>query len=206
MRVLFLTGLAALALDAGAARAQVPSPGMGQTQADPAADAFVTGTPTGLRASKLEGIPVIDLDFKRVGEVKEVLIGKDGRVSAVILGIGGVLGVGERKVAVRFDQFLWNTGDSAQTAAVDSSMRPSEAPPLREGNAAAQAMPGAQISREVLAAESSSGSVNPGSGPVTTGSTATATAIVGDGEPDRAQVRLTREQLEKAPAFKSGTE
>ena len=201
MRATILPGLLTLALFAGVAHAQVPSPGMGQPQVDPAAQAFVTGAGTGLRASKLRGVSVIDLDFKRVGEVKDVLIGGDGTVSAVIVGIGGVLGVGERDVAIRFDQFLWNTGDSAQTAATNSTMRPSEAPPLGDATANAQAMPGAAIDREVLRSELRESPVDARTGPVTTGSTATATAIVG-GAPERAQVRLTREQLERAPEFK----
>jgi sporulation protein YlmC with PRC-barrel domain len=202
MRATILPGFMTLALLAGAAQAQVPSPGMGQPQVDPTAEAFVTGAGTGLRASKLRGVSVIDLDFKRVGDIKDVLIGKDGTVSAVVVGVGGVLGIGERDVAIRFDRFLWNTGDSAQTTSATSTMRPSEAPPLGDPTANAQSMPGSEISREVLRSEVGASPVDARTGPVATGSTATATAIVGDGAPERAQVRLTRAQLDQAPEFR----
>jgi sporulation protein YlmC with PRC-barrel domain len=39
---------------------------------------------------------------ERIGEVDELLIDNTGKVSAVIIGVGGFLGLGERKVAVNF--------------------------------------------------------------------------------------------------------
>ncbi|RKF16015.1 PRC-barrel domain containing protein [Roseovarius spongiae] len=39
-----------------------------------------------------------------IGEVNDIIISKDGNVDAVILGIGGFLGMGERDVAIRMDQ------------------------------------------------------------------------------------------------------
>ncbi|HYF55766.1 MAG TPA: PRC-barrel domain-containing protein [Salinarimonas sp.] len=180
--------------------AQVPSPGLGGPQGDPVADAFLTGAGSGLRGSKLSGVDVIDLNYNRVGEIKDVLLGRDGRVEAVILGVGGVLGIGEKDVAVRFDRFLWNTGASALREGPSASLRPENAPPPPSNPA--ERLPGQGISDEVLRSDVPQTGVNPASGPVSTGSTAGATVIAGDGDPVRAQVRLTREQLEKAPAFR----
>jgi sporulation protein YlmC with PRC-barrel domain len=191
-----------LALAATGAGAQTPSPGMGQPTTDPAADAFVQGGGTGLRGSKLSGVDVIDLDYKRVGNVKDVLIGRDGRVQAVIVGVGGVLGIGEKDVAIRFEHFLWNTGESATQVGPSASMSPERAPPQPDSQQVAERMPGAQVNQDVLQATPLPSPVNPASGPATTGSTPPATAIAGDGEPHRAQVRLTREQIEKAPTFR----
>lgn len=187
---------------ATAAGAQVPSPGMGQPPADPAADAFVTGGGTGLRGSKLSGVEVIDLDYKKVGDIKDVLLGLDGRVEAVILGVGGFLGVGEKDIAVRFEHFLWNTGASALTAGPSASMSPERAPPQPNVAEVAERMPGSKVNQDAVHEEQGISPVNPAMGPVTTGSTPRATVIAGDGEPRRAQVRLTREQLEKAPEFR----
>jgi hypothetical protein len=197
----------ALALFATAAQAQapstgVPSPGMGLPPPDPAANAFVAEPGAGLRASKLAGVDVIDLDFKKVGEVRDVLIGRDGRVEAVVLAVGGFLGIGEKDIAVRFEHFLWNTGASALNEGPSASMRPDQAPPPPDAQAAAERMPGAGVNQDVVVAVPGTSPVTEGSGAVlTTGSTPTSTVIAGGGTPRRAQVRLTRQQIEGAPAF-----
>lgn len=43
-------------------------------------------------------------EWDDVGEVNEVILGRDGSVKAVILGIGGFLGLGEKDVAVPMDK------------------------------------------------------------------------------------------------------
>ncbi len=45
---------------------------------------------------------VYDPKDNKIGDVNDVLLTKDGRVSAVIIGVGGFLGVGEKDVAVPF--------------------------------------------------------------------------------------------------------
>jgi sporulation protein YlmC with PRC-barrel domain len=55
-----------------------------------------------VRASKLIGTKVVNAANETVGDVNEVVLTKDGKVAAVILGIGGFLGMGEREVAVNF--------------------------------------------------------------------------------------------------------
>lgn len=52
------------------------------------------------RASKLIGASVYGPDDKSIGDVNDVLIAKDGRVTAVVVGVGGFLGVGEKNVAL----------------------------------------------------------------------------------------------------------
>jgi sporulation protein YlmC with PRC-barrel domain len=39
----------------------------------------------------------------KIGEVMDVLVGKDGHVQAAIVGVGGFLGAGEKDVAVSFN-------------------------------------------------------------------------------------------------------
>jgi sporulation protein YlmC with PRC-barrel domain len=46
---------------------------------------------------------VYDNQNNKIGDVKDVLLDKEGRVSAVIVGVGGMLGVGEKDVAVPFN-------------------------------------------------------------------------------------------------------
>jgi len=45
---------------------------------------------------------VYDPKENKVGEIDDVLIDKDGRITALIIGVGGFLGVGEKDVAVPF--------------------------------------------------------------------------------------------------------
>lgn len=46
---------------------------------------------------------VYDTQNNKIGDVKDVLVDADGKVSALIISVGGFLGAGEKDVAVRFD-------------------------------------------------------------------------------------------------------
>lgn len=48
--------------------------------------------------------PALNAEGDDVGRVSDVLLRANGEVSAVVLQLGGVLGVGSRQVAVPFDQ------------------------------------------------------------------------------------------------------
>ena len=61
-----------------------------------------------VRASKLIGTTVVNAANERVGDVNEIVLTKDGKVAAVILGVGGFLGMGEREVAVNFNSIRMN--------------------------------------------------------------------------------------------------
>ena len=55
-----------------------------------------------MRASKLIGAKVTNAADESVGEINEIVLGKDGKVAAVIVGVGGFLGMGEREVAISY--------------------------------------------------------------------------------------------------------
>ena len=46
---------------------------------------------------------VYDAKDAKIGDVEDVLLDKNGKVDAVILGVGGFLGIGEKDVAVPFN-------------------------------------------------------------------------------------------------------
>ena len=46
---------------------------------------------------------VYDPNDNKIGEVMDVLIDKSGKVTSLIVGVGGFLGAGEKEVAVPFD-------------------------------------------------------------------------------------------------------
>ena len=46
---------------------------------------------------------VYDAKDNKIGDINDLLLDKEGKVSAVILGVGGFLGAGEKNVAVPFN-------------------------------------------------------------------------------------------------------
>ncbi len=56
--------------------------------------------PGEIRVSDMSGAAVYDAQNQNIGEIKDIVLGKDGRVAAVILHVGATLGVGGRYVAV----------------------------------------------------------------------------------------------------------
>ena len=46
---------------------------------------------------------VYDPSDNKIGEIMDVLIDKSGKVTGLIIGVGGFLGMGEKDVAVPFD-------------------------------------------------------------------------------------------------------
>ena len=44
---------------------------------------------------------------KEVGKITDVLLSKDGEAEYVIIGVGGFLGIGEKDVAVPYDQVMF---------------------------------------------------------------------------------------------------
>ena len=88
-------------------RPPLAAPALAQ-QAPPAGE-FLTQAPGALRISEIRGLGVIGLDHVKVGSIEDVVLGPDGRATAVVIGVGGFLGIGEKKVALPFDQVVWNT-------------------------------------------------------------------------------------------------
>ena len=56
-----------------------------------------------MRASKLIGTSVNNEAGERIGDINEIVLTRDGKVVAAIIGVGGFLGLGEREIAVKFE-------------------------------------------------------------------------------------------------------
>lgn len=119
-----IAGLAGAALLASAAFAQSPStssdssrmapPAKSGTAAMSAAEASFKGN---WRTSKLIGLNVYNARNESIGDINELLTDKNGKIVAVVLGVGGFLGVGEHLVAVPFDKMKFvSEAVSASTA------------------------------------------------------------------------------------------
>jgi sporulation protein YlmC with PRC-barrel domain len=132
--------------------AQAKSDQTSTTDAQPAANSqapagmtFVTTQPvTQWRAPKLVGVAVYGPDEKQIGKIKDVLIDHNGAAQAVVIGVGGFLGFGEKDVAVPFASIQWRTeprkvpSDQPPTNPVAStSGQTAGPPPMKETDPAA---------------------------------------------------------------------
>ena len=105
-----VTGVAASALLASVAFAQTPSATTDTTTAAPAATTTTTTTTTEVstkgnwRTSKLVGLNVYNDNNESIGSINDMLTDKNGDIKAVVIGVGGFLGIGEHLVAVPMDK------------------------------------------------------------------------------------------------------
>jgi sporulation protein YlmC with PRC-barrel domain len=56
-------------------------------------------------ASQLRGTAVVGSDNQRIGEIVDVLLDRNGQARAFIVGIGGVMGLGAKEIAIDLAQF-----------------------------------------------------------------------------------------------------
>jgi sporulation protein YlmC with PRC-barrel domain len=56
--------------------------------------------PDQIRVTDMDGATVYDTQNQNIGDVKDILLNKDGRVDAVVLDVGSFLGMGGKMVAI----------------------------------------------------------------------------------------------------------
>ena len=61
--------------------------------------------PDQIRASQMIGSAVYDVQNRRIGHVKDLVLDRDGRVSSVVVDVGAFLGMGGKYVAVSLRDF-----------------------------------------------------------------------------------------------------
>jgi sporulation protein YlmC with PRC-barrel domain len=136
---------------------------------------FITTQQAGmLRAPKLVGVAVYDSENKDIGKISDLLLDHDGSVKAVVLSIGGFLGIGSKDVAVPYSDIHWQT--EQRTAAT---------------NPAPGATPGSTATGGMAANNApAQKTVSP------------AKTEAYQGYPDRAVIDMSQAQLKAAPEFK----
>jgi len=68
---------------------------------------------TSSRASEIIGLNVKDRTGEQVGEVEDIVIGRDGRVQYLIISHGGLLGIGENMVPIPYRMTNMEVGEDA---------------------------------------------------------------------------------------------
>src|SRR5437868_10758014 len=97
-------GLAGAALLATAAFAQSPTATSDRANMAPAAASTSSSFQGNWRASKVVGLSVYNDNNESLGSINDLLTDKSGNIKAVVIGVGGFLGVGEHLVAVPWDK------------------------------------------------------------------------------------------------------
>ena len=154
--------------------------------ATPAPAASATSTPSdqkmmlkgNWRASKLIGLDVYNDANEKLGDINELIVDKDGKINAVVIGVGGFLGMGEHDIAVTIDKLKF----------VEEAVRTSSTAPAKTTTTGAATSP----STTAPAATTTT----------TTTTSASTTTTSNDWVPDHAVMSGTKDQLKAMPQFK----
>src|ERR1700720_4234777 len=110
-------GLVGTALLATAAFAQTPTATTDRANMAPATASDSSSYQGTWRASKLLGLSVYNDNNESLGSINDLLTDKSGNIKAVVIGVGGFLGVGEHLVAIPFDKIKFVDQPVAYTGA-----------------------------------------------------------------------------------------
>jgi sporulation protein YlmC with PRC-barrel domain len=181
-------GLLGSALLASAAVAQTAAPTTTAPAAAPvtASDSSYNGN---WRTSKVVGLSVYNDGNESLGSINDLLTDKSGNIKAVVIGVGGFLGVGEQLVAVPFDKIKFVNE------------------PVVNNNAAAPAAGTGMSSSSTAATGATATGTTTGSatGSTTAATSAAAAAKPNPWYPDHAVLSATKDQLKAMSAFKYST-
>ena len=104
MKSFLAVALLSTAVIGGAAFAQSAQPADRAAPAATAQPADKMMLKDNWRASKLMGLNVYNEANEKLGDINELLVDKSGKINAVVIGIGGFLGMGEHDIAVSMDK------------------------------------------------------------------------------------------------------
>jgi sporulation protein YlmC with PRC-barrel domain len=124
------------------------------------------------RASKVIGLNVYNEANEKLGDINELILDKSGKINAVVIGVGGFLGMGEHDVAVSMDKlkFMEEPVRTSATSTAPANTR-------RDATTGTSTAP-----------------ANP--------TTTTTRADVNDWKPDHAVMSANKDELKAMPQFK----
>ncbi|MGN6309401.1 MAG: PRC-barrel domain-containing protein [Xanthobacteraceae bacterium] len=129
------------------------------------------------RSSKVVGLKIYNDSNESLGSVNDLLLDKQGKITAVVIGVGGFLGMGEHYVAVPFEKIKWSDTPVPSTTASNSG-----------GSSGMTGRPATTTT----------------TGSSTTSSTAS-TAKPNPWYPDHGVLSATKDELKSMPEFKYST-
>lgn len=127
--------------------------------------------PGSWRVADLQGKDVYGAEGESIGTIQDVLVTQNGGVNAVVIGVGGFLGIGEKSVAVDMGALQLGPGAS-QLDADATSRQVADLKAVRDNEPVTKPVEGTD-----------------------------AIKIGEDGLPERIVLQVTRQQLQSAPEF-----
>jgi sporulation protein YlmC with PRC-barrel domain len=197
-------GHAVTALMAGSALAQTTAP----TQPAGPGQVMTQMPPDLMRGSQLMGIDVYGADNQKIGDIDEVLVDRQGKIHGFVVGVGGFLGIGQKDVAIPFDQVQWLSNQELQASANanqggygTTTAGGVTVPSTATGGANQPATTGSTAAGTT----GSPGAAGTLGGAGAGGSTAGGGMTAAGGDPNtpaRAMVKMTKADLQNAPEFR----
>lgn len=110
-----MAALAGTALLATVASAQTPTATTSRTNTASSDTVSSSQLQGDWRASKVVGLSVYNDNNEKLGSINDLLMDKSGNIKAVVLGVGGFLGMGAHLVAVPLDKVKFSSEPIAYT-------------------------------------------------------------------------------------------
>jgi sporulation protein YlmC with PRC-barrel domain len=155
------------------------------------------------QVSHLDGLEVYNSNNEKIGDISELVLDAGGKVQAVVIGVGGILGVGAREVAFPFEQIRFvnepRAGTTGEASLSGTSPGGGTVPsPAAAGTAAAPPVNPNMATNNPDAGSSSAPGGNGGSKPDQQTASTGRRAV-----PNHAvlMVPMTKEQLQEMPEF-----
>jgi sporulation protein YlmC with PRC-barrel domain len=143
-----------------------------------------------MMASSLIGTTVMGANNESIGDINDVIVDRSGQAMAVVIGVGGFLGIGEKDVAVPFSALEFNAGPATASTTGRAT-----------GSSDNVSATGSTGGSSVASNRSTATTGNTGSGDPNTN--AATTSSNDGGVPDRIMLRMTKAELQAAPKFES---
>ena len=133
-------------------------------------------------ASDLIGTRVVGANNESIGDINDVIMDRNGQIMAAVVGVGGFLGIGEKDVAVPFNALEFMNAQQAQAMNNNSG--------------------GGNNNVATTGSTSTTGNTTTtGSGAAGSSNTTASNASSNQNQPERVVLRMTKDQLQAAPAF-----
>jgi sporulation protein YlmC with PRC-barrel domain len=147
------------------------------------------------RASKFMGVDIYGANNEKIGDVKDIILDHSGSIQAVVIGVGGFLGIGEKDVAIPFKTVEWMEQPMRTSSNAGSNMNTA-------GNSTAAANNAANNTTLGTGMGTGNDTVANSNRPAGTDVTGTTVAGTHRGYPDHGVLRMTKDQLKSAPTYR----
>jgi len=132
-------------------------------------------------ASDLIGTRVVGANNESIGDINDVIMDRNGQIMAAVVGVGGFLGIGEKDVAVPFKSLEFMNAQQAQ------AMNNNNGGNNNVATTGSTTTGGTATTGAAGSSNQTAGNTNASSG--------------NQNQPERVVLRMTKDQLQSAPAF-----